>query len=177
MSCRWDPRSPALKPQSRKLDKLKMANSVPVPWSEIAFNGFILRNYFNQDLLQEHPSSVTQNTTSVSFRCGSLPNTEPCHGMPPSIYLLIIYSVLLWSLIADARWGHRRSHFHLIRSSPVLSMEVVSIRLWPTFPKSLADVFLIYTLHTSRNKSREESKIKGEGRWSDCHLPLHSTAF
>ena len=35
-------------------------------------------------------------------------------------------------------------HFHLLRSSPALSSDVVSIRLWPMFPKSLGGVSFIY---------------------------------
>ena len=68
--------------------------------------------------LREHPSSPPQpqpqkTNLCVSSRWASLPKTEQRQGTPPSIcqkllklWLVIIYGVLLWSLIADARSGH-----------------------------------------------------------------------
>lgn len=61
-----------------------------------------------------------------------------------------------------------RMHFHLIRSSPALSSDVVSIRLWPMFPKcrctnhdALGGVFFLYF-----NKIRAVGdEGRGLGEW------------
>lgn len=93
--------------------------------------------------LQEHPSSPTQNTTSVFSRWASLPKTKLCQGTLPSIcqkkissngWLLFMVSCYKVSLLMLAPGTNM--HFHLTRSSPALSSGIVSIRLWPMFPKS-----------------------------------------
>lgn len=143
-------------------------------------------------VLGEHPLLSTQNTSFVVFsRWASLPKTKPCQGMPPSIcqkllssdWLLFMVSCYRASLLMLA--PGTSMHFHHTRSSPALSSDVVSIRLWPMFLKScctnrdpLGGAFLYF------NKIRARRRVKWTElggvevpRCGDCHLPLHSTAF
>lgn len=93
--------------QWEKFGKLHAVNSELVPPGEVGFNGFILRNQANHDVYQ-NCIRTPENTSWWS----SLPQTEPCQGMPLSICqkvlkqsLVIIYGGLLWSLVADACSG------------------------------------------------------------------------
>lgn len=87
-------------------------------------------------------------------------------------WLLFMVSCYGASLLMLA--GGTGMHFHLTRSSPALSSEVVSIRLWPMLPKSLAGVFFLCIPQIARGGRRGRWRERVGGVIATCHfIQLH----
>lgn len=119
-----------------KFDKLQPANSVLVSLGEVGFNGSILRNQVNASCVARtsfipnpkynlcflQVSIVTQKPSRVRGRRRAF--VRNCSSNGWLLFMVSCYGASLLMLAPGTRM-----HFHLTRSSPALSSDVVSISL------------------------------------------------
>lgn len=143
---------------------------------EVQFNGFVLRNCVNQAVSE---SCICSQKYKVQFFLViTFTQTETflnlllffCQKVLKQ-WLNIIHSSLLWIIIADARLGHAFSSWACVSCPFIRGRQHQVVTDVPNISHRCLSIY------TSNNERKEQEEMKKEGRGSDCHLPLHSTAF
>lgn len=136
---------------------------------------------------QQRPKIQLLFLPHCSIVMPSLKEEKMIRGTPPSIcqkvlkQVVIIYGALLWCLVGAACLRDTDMNFHFRCSSP---MAVVSMMLWPAFPKCLADAFYLLsflkTLKSSNDERWKEVEDGGNKCWATiatCHFIRLSISF